>query len=102
MSGAREIGYGGDVVLAHLAKLVGDDESADRYLKAFCDEAEELGDVAVLSSYAPMRGRALCALGRFDEAEALAQQGRELGAPDDLYTQARLAACAGARPLVTA
>lgn len=27
--------------------------------------------------------------GRFDEAETLARQGRELGAPEDLYTQAR-------------
>jgi tetratricopeptide (TPR) repeat protein len=85
---SREIGYGGDAKLAHLANLVGDHATADRYLKAFCDETEELGDIAVLSSYAPLRGRTLCALGRFEEAEALARQGRELGSPEDLYTEA--------------
>jgi tetratricopeptide (TPR) repeat protein len=35
-----------------------------------------------------MRGRELCALGRYEEAEALAQRGRELGGSDDLFTQA--------------
>jgi tetratricopeptide (TPR) repeat protein len=35
-----------------------------------------------------MRGRALCALGRFEEAEPLALQGRELGDDDDPMTQA--------------
>jgi tetratricopeptide (TPR) repeat protein len=31
-------------------------------------------------------GRALCELGRYDEAELLAQRGRELGAPEDVPT----------------
>ena len=85
---SREIGYGGDQKLAHLARIVGDHEAAERFLESFCEEAERLGDLSVLSSYAPMRGRALCALGRYDEAEALAQRGRELGGSDDLFTQA--------------
>jgi class 3 adenylate cyclase len=85
---SRAIGYGGDQKLAHLARIVGDHATAERFLESFCEEAERLGDLSVLSSYAPMRGRALCALGRYDEAEALAQRGRELGGSEDLYTQA--------------
>ena len=34
-----------------------------------------------------MRGRALCELGRNDEAKLLAQQARELGDPEDVMTQ---------------
>jgi hypothetical protein len=36
--------------------------------------------LANVATYAPTLGRELCALGRFDEAEPLAQRGRELGA----------------------
>jgi tetratricopeptide (TPR) repeat protein len=49
---------------------------------------EKRGTTAVLSSYAPLLGRVVCALGRPDEAEQLAQQGRELGDPEDMWTQA--------------
>jgi tetratricopeptide (TPR) repeat protein len=35
-----------------------------------------------------MLGRDLCALGRFEEAEPLAEKGRELGDVDDVMTQA--------------
>jgi hypothetical protein len=41
--------------------------------------AEARGLRALLSTYAPLRGRSLCALGRHDEAEPLARLGRELG-----------------------
>jgi tetratricopeptide (TPR) repeat protein len=43
---------------------------------------------AFLSTYAPELGRSLCALGRYDEAEPLAELGRELGGEEDLATQA--------------
>jgi tetratricopeptide (TPR) repeat protein len=85
---AREIGFGAENQLAQLAFLGGDATAADRHLKAFCEEIEERGDLAVLSTYLPRRGRALCALGRFDEAEALARQGRDLGDEEDVLTQA--------------
>jgi tetratricopeptide (TPR) repeat protein len=49
---------------------------------------EERGTTGVLSSYAPLRGRVLCALGQPDEAEQLARQGRKLGDAHDLWTQA--------------
>jgi tetratricopeptide (TPR) repeat protein len=49
---------------------------------------EKTGNTATLSSYAPALGRVLCLLGQHDEAELLAQKGRELGDPEDLLTQA--------------
>jgi tetratricopeptide (TPR) repeat protein len=49
---------------------------------------ERRGTTAVLSSYAPLLGRVVCALGDPDEAEQLAQRGRELGDAEDVWTQA--------------
>ena len=60
---------------------------ADRYQRA-CHYLREHGKTAELSTYAPQLGRVLCTLGRFDEAEALADEGRQLGQADDLVTQA--------------
>jgi hypothetical protein len=85
----RDVGYGAEnAELAHLAKIVGDDDQAVRYLEAFCESAERRGELAELSTYAPLRGRLLCALGRHEEAEVLAEQGRQLGAAEDVMTQA--------------
>ncbi len=42
---------------------------------------------ALLSTYAPKLGRSLCELGRYDEAEPLAELGRELGDERDYVTQ---------------
>ena len=39
----------------------------------FCDWCEDHGQRDWLSTYAPQRGRALCALGRYEEAEPLAK-----------------------------
>jgi tetratricopeptide (TPR) repeat protein len=74
--------------LADIAALAGDHESAAQYLEHACDRFERQSSWALLSTYAPALGRSLCALGRYDEAEPLAQRGRELGAEDDLVTQA--------------
>jgi tetratricopeptide (TPR) repeat protein len=57
-------------------------------MRLYCDYLQERGLLANLSTYAPQLGRSLCRLGRYDEAEPLAQRGRELGAEDDLITQA--------------
>ena len=85
----RELGLttGGEW-LSEIAVLAGDYEAAARYLRDACASLEASGNLAELSSYAPARGRALCALGRFEEAEPLATQGRELGSEEDLLTQA--------------
>jgi tetratricopeptide (TPR) repeat protein len=49
---------------------------------------EERGATAQLSTYAPLLGRMLCVLGHPEEAEQLARKGRELGSPEDVWTQA--------------
>jgi len=71
--------------LAEMARFAGDHEAAAHYLGLHCEDLEERGDH--LSTYAPARGRLLCMLGRYDEAEPLAQVGRELGDEKDASTQ---------------
>ncbi|MCA1679729.1 MAG: hypothetical protein LC777_12665 [Actinobacteria bacterium] len=80
--------HAGSPILAEIATLSGDHASAADYLRRACDRFEALGNWALLSTYAPTFGRCLCALGRHDEAEFLAQRGRELGSEHDLVTQA--------------
>ena len=77
-----------ELSLAEIAGLEGDYEAAARHLGAFCDFLAEHGQRAMLSSFAPMHGRWLCATGRFDEAEPQAELGRELGEEHDVATQA--------------
>jgi class 3 adenylate cyclase/tetratricopeptide (TPR) repeat protein len=79
---------GGMGVLVQVMELEGDHEAAVRQLRDYCDALEEEGALAYLSTYYPVLGRALCALGQYEEAEPLAQRGRELGAEDDVLTQA--------------
>jgi class 3 adenylate cyclase len=77
-----------DGLLGQLAVTAGRHEAAAVHLRRFCDLLEACGRRANLSSYAPMLGRSLCALGRHDEAESLARLGRELGDEQDALTQA--------------
>jgi tetratricopeptide (TPR) repeat protein len=79
---------GGAAHLAEIATLAGDHELEAAYLKLQCEGLEEQGQLNFLSTYAPRLGRALCALGRHDEAEPLARLGREIGEEDDVATQA--------------
>jgi tetratricopeptide (TPR) repeat protein len=58
------------------------------HLRRYCDLLEARGQRTFLSTYAPLLGRSLCALGRHDEAEPLARLGRELGDEQDATTQA--------------
>jgi tetratricopeptide (TPR) repeat protein len=81
-------GSGHEAWLGWIARLEGDDELAEGYFRAFCDTLEAQGQAAPLSSFLPEVGRSLCALGRFDEAEPLAQRGRELANEQDVYSQA--------------
>jgi tetratricopeptide (TPR) repeat protein len=73
--------------LASIATLVGDHEAAARYWRIFCDRLQERGNRAALSTFAPTLGRSLCMLGRYDEAESLAERSRELGDEQDVATQ---------------
>ncbi len=79
---------GGEQLLGRVAVLTGDDEAAVGYFEVDCHRLQSRKQLAVLSSYAPMLGRSLCALGRYDEAEPWAQLGRSVGDEDDILTQA--------------
>jgi hypothetical protein len=88
----REVGDDDTIEWSAFAEIehtiAGDDQTvADRYQRV-CDYSREHGKTAVLASYAPQLARVLCALGRFDEAEPLAAEGRQLGPADDVFTQA--------------
>ena len=80
-------GAEGEYALAEIATLAGDYEAAAGHLRTFCDNLAERGQRSLLSTFAPSLGLALCALGRFDEAETQAQLGRELGEEHDVATQ---------------
>jgi len=86
---ARELGvYSGDVWLGEIALIAGDQQAAAEYFRSGCEDMERRGATAPLSTYLPLLGRVLCALGQLDEAEQLAHRGRELCDPDDVWTQA--------------
>jgi class 3 adenylate cyclase/tetratricopeptide (TPR) repeat protein len=74
--------------LAEIALLAGDLDGAARHLRTYCEWLDETENYAYLSTLLPLLGRVLCALGRYDEAEPLAQRGRELGDEQDAVTQA--------------
>jgi tetratricopeptide (TPR) repeat protein len=75
-------------VPAEISSLAGDHEAAVDRLRPFCDLLEELGQRFYLSSVAPMLGRELCALGRYDEAERSAQLVRALDVRQNVLGQA--------------
>src|ERR671915_304869 len=79
---------GGEQYLAAIATLAGDHETAARYLRIYCDRLETQGYRAFLATYAPMLGRSLTALDRYEEAERCARRGRALGDEKDPSTQA--------------
>ena len=84
----RELGYAtGGEWLGEIAFVTGDYEAAAEYLRDACGALEAIGNLGELSTYAPMLGGVLCRLGDYDEAELLAQRGRELGDPEDVMTQ---------------
>ena len=67
-----------DCLLGLIAGTAGRHEDAAAHLRLFCDMLEARGQRGFLSVFAPLLGRSLCALGRYDEAEPFAQLGREL------------------------
>ena len=84
----RELGYAtGGEWLGEIAFVTGDYQAAAEYLRDACGALEAIGNLGELSTYAPMLGGVLCRLGDYDEAELLAQRGRELGDPEDVMTQ---------------
>jgi tetratricopeptide (TPR) repeat protein len=68
----------GEIRLAEIARMAGDHETAAGHLQTVCEWLEEREQLGALGLYASLLGRELCSLGRFDEAEAFARQGRDL------------------------
>ena len=83
----RELGHTFTDWLGQIALVAGDLPAAAAYLKTACDAMEETGSTGALSGTASQLGEVLCRLGRFDEAEVLAERGRELTEPDDVSSQ---------------
>ena len=69
-------------ILGAIAATAGDHESAAVHQRRHCDLLEARGQRGYLSTHAPRLGRSLCALGRHDEAEPLAQLGRAVDATE--------------------
>ena len=76
-----------DFALGEIAICAGDQEAAVHWFRRSCAAWEQRDQRALLSTYAPKLGRSLCELGRYDEAEPLADLGRELGDERDYVTQ---------------
>jgi class 3 adenylate cyclase/tetratricopeptide (TPR) repeat protein len=76
-----------DQYVSMAAEVAGDYGRAAEALQQHCAKLEAAGLTAALSTYKPHLGRMLWRLGRHDEAEPLAQQGRRLGDPNDIATQ---------------
>jgi len=70
-----------------LDEFAGDYAAAAEQLRDFCDYLTEQGRSATAAGYALTRGRMLCAVGRYDEAEQLAKQGRDFFEDDDPMAQ---------------
>jgi class 3 adenylate cyclase len=70
-----------------LDELAGNYAAAAEQLRAFYDYLTEQGRSATAAGYALTRSRMLCAIGRYDEAEPLAKQGRDFFEDDDPMAQ---------------
>jgi class 3 adenylate cyclase len=76
-----------DVVIGDIEQLAGNYEGAAERYRRELDDVAERGVTGSVASYSSVLGRTLCAMGRFDEAEALGKQGREYAGKDDLGSQ---------------
>ncbi len=67
--------------------LAGDAAAAERRARRGCELLGQVGGSGWLSTQAGYLAQALCALGRYDEAEKWSRRSEELGASDDVITQ---------------
>jgi class 3 adenylate cyclase/tetratricopeptide (TPR) repeat protein len=67
--------------------LAGDDAAAERALRLGYDTIDELGERAYLSTVSALLANAICAQGRYEDAEMFCSLAEEVGADDDLTTQ---------------
>ena len=74
--------FGGEIEL-----MAGDPEAAERLFRKEYELHQRLGDEGHGSTSAAYLAGALCSLGRFEEADEMAELARTMGAADDLATQ---------------
>ncbi len=67
--------------------LAGDQAAAERAFRAGYDTIDELGERAFLSTVSALLAHAICAQGRYDEADMFCSLAEEVGADDDITTQ---------------
>jgi tetratricopeptide (TPR) repeat protein len=85
----RGPGYTFLVELAELEMLAGNYEQAEEHVRIAIGEAStHVSQSAFAALGAAMHARVLCQLGRYPEAEQLADQARELAPDSDAFTQA--------------
>jgi tetratricopeptide (TPR) repeat protein len=72
---------------AEIAQLAGDHATAAAHQRRGRDLSERHDNRLLRTASASALGRSLCTLGDYEEAEQLAQVGRELGDEEDLVTQ---------------
>ena len=70
-----------------LEMLAGDLPAAERGGRQYCEQAERMGAIGVLSTQACLLADLLCAQGRYEEAAHWVQRGLDLGHEKDLATQ---------------
>ena len=81
-------------LLGEIDALAGKYESAEERMRVAYDGSSTHGQTAFAAALAGMRARVLCQLGRYPEAEQLANRGRELAHDSDALTQASLSQAA--------
>jgi class 3 adenylate cyclase/tetratricopeptide (TPR) repeat protein len=75
--------------ISEVEMLAGQPEAAERWLRSGCDRLESMGDHGILASSLPRLGEALYAQGQYQQAEVMAQRGREFMIADDIDAQMR-------------
>jgi tetratricopeptide (TPR) repeat protein len=78
---------GGCQLFGGVESLSGDEAANERELREGFDISLELGETGYLSTTACDLGESVYAQGRAEEAMALSEEAKQLGAPDDLVTQ---------------
>jgi ATP/maltotriose-dependent transcriptional regulator MalT len=74
------------IYLALVHILAGDEAGAERQLRDGCKALEEVGEKTNFCSVAALLGRALCAQGRYPEAEAFTRESEKASRPNDVLS----------------
>jgi class 3 adenylate cyclase/tetratricopeptide (TPR) repeat protein len=76
------------MTVAYPLLYTGEPRRAEEQLRIAHEGLRKVGETGFLSTISALLSLALCAQGRYDEAKPFAQESEEIGAPDDMTTQA--------------